>query len=148
MGFSEESINRNPAADLEGGTFFRVSGSSVSRVAARFFRPPGGRSTLMAGSSELCKSAYILSSGRTVAASDVWPVIIAAPLVQTHSGPWSQWDERRKTFVPTSQRLGRLVTPKTLLFLWRWRVLGTAIPRQTAHGVAAHSKRRGPVFAG
>src|SRR5882762_8986830 len=100
MGFSEESISRNPAADLDGGTFFRLRDSSASRVGTLFFTPRGGRSTLMAGSSELCESVYTLSSGRTVAASDAWPVIIAAPLVQTRSGPWSQWSEGRETIVP------------------------------------------------
>src|SRR5712692_571561 len=95
-GFSEESIRRNPAADLEGGTFFRVSDSSVSRVGTLFFRLLGGRSTPMAGSSKLCESVYTLNSGRTVSASDAWPVIIAAPLVQVLSGHCSQWTKRAK----------------------------------------------------
>src|SRR6267142_390843 len=75
MGFSDESISRNPAADLDGGTFFRLSDSSDSRVGTLFFSLPGGRSTLMAGSSELCKSACTLKSGRTLTACDVWRVL-------------------------------------------------------------------------
>src|SRR5713101_6391613 len=96
MGFSKESISRNPAAVLDGGIFFRLSDSSASRVGTRFLRFSGGTSTPMAGSSELCESGYTLNSGRTVAASDAWPVIIAAPLVQVLSGHCSQWTKRAK----------------------------------------------------
>src|SRR6266403_2827448 len=114
IGFSKESINRNPAAELEGGTFFRVSDSSISRLGTLFFRLPGGKSTLMAGSSELCESVCTLNSGRTVTDSDVWPAIMAAPLVQIPSGHGSQWTKSRRTPVPASQRSGRLVRRKLL----------------------------------
>src|SRR5882762_2291202 len=86
MGFSKESNSRNPAELLDGGTFFRLSDSSASRVGTRFLRFSDGTSTPMAGSSELCESGYALNSGRTVDASDVWPVIIAAPLVPSLRG--------------------------------------------------------------
>jgi len=49
MGFREESIRRNPAADLGGGTFFRVS-DSVASAAEMLF---GGGAALTADS---CKA--------------------------------------------------------------------------------------------
>jgi hypothetical protein len=48
-----ESISRNPAGDLEGGTLFFGVGPSVSRATRPFFEfaVAGGKSTLMAGCS-------------------------------------------------------------------------------------------------
>jgi hypothetical protein len=144
MGFSKESNSRNPAALLDGGTFFRLSDSSASRVGTRFLRFCDGTSTPMAGSSELCESGYTLNSGRTVDASDVWPVIIAAPLVPSLRGIALN-GPKGKTFAPASQRSRRLIRGK---LLWLRRALGTALPHRTGHAVAAHSKRLAPVFAG
>src|SRR6266481_5126339 len=96
MGFSEESISRSPAADLEGGTFFRVSDSFPSRAGTLFFRFPGGRSTLMTASSELCRSVCWLNSGRRVTAADVWPVVIIA----------AQLTKNRKALLNHTQLLG------------------------------------------
>src|SRR6266851_5371499 len=154
MGFSEESISRSPAADLDGGTFFRVGDSFASRAATLFFRFPGGGSTLTAPSRELCGSVCWLNSGRRVTAGDVWPVIIiAAPLVQ-FSGLviGSHCPKTAKRLLIHIQLLAirKTRTPrrKTRSSTWTLTFLGNAIQDKTARWVGVDSKRRGPLFAG
>src|SRR5258707_10718843 len=143
MGFSKESNSRNPAAVLDGGTFFRLSDSSASRVGTRFLRFSDGTSTPMAGSSELCESGYTLNSRRIVDATDVRPVIIAAPLIQSLRGIALN-GPKEQNICSASQRSRRLIRGQ---LPWLRRALANAVPHRTGHAVAAHSKRLAPVFA-
>jgi len=59
MGFREESIRRNPAADLGGGTFFRVS-DSVASAAEMLFGLTGGGAALPADSCKAFRGGYAL----------------------------------------------------------------------------------------
>jgi len=59
MGLREESIRRNPAADLGGGTFFRVS-NSVASVAEMLFGLTGGGAALTADSCQAFRGEYAL----------------------------------------------------------------------------------------
>jgi hypothetical protein len=62
MGFSDVSIRRNPAADLGGGTFSRVSDSLVS-AAESLFGLTGGGAALEAIRREMFGSGYVLKLG-------------------------------------------------------------------------------------
>jgi hypothetical protein len=62
MGFSEESIRRNPAADLGGGTFFCVGDSLVS-AAELLFGLTGGEAALAATPRAMFGSGYVLKLG-------------------------------------------------------------------------------------